>query len=97
MIDVPNHIRQDERYWPYFKDCIGAIHGIHVAIHVPADKQTPFTCRKGYTSTNVLAVCDFDMCFTFAWSGWEGAAHDTRIFMDALRRQELQFPHPPIG
>ncbi|XP_060170797.1 uncharacterized protein LOC132601748 [Lycium barbarum] len=32
--------------------------------------------------------------FTFAWAGWEGAAHDSRIFVEALRREELNFPHP---
>ncbi|XP_009612957.1 uncharacterized protein [Nicotiana tomentosiformis] len=34
------------------------------------------------------------MCFTFAWAGWEGATHDSRIFSEALRRSELNFPHP---
>ncbi|CAL8123370.1 unnamed protein product [Prunus armeniaca] len=37
------------------------------------------------------------MCFTFVWAGWEGAAHDARIFMEALRRPILKFPHPPTG
>ncbi|RVW31297.1 hypothetical protein CK203_112139 [Vitis vinifera] len=37
------------------------------------------------------------MCFTFAWVGWEGAAHDVRVFLEALRRPELGFPHPPRG
>ena len=44
-----------------------------------------------------MAVCDFNMCFTFAWAGWEGTAHDTRIFLEALRRPELKFPHPSGG
>ncbi|KAF7836307.1 putative nuclease HARBI1 [Senna tora] len=78
-------------------DCIGAIDGTHIPVHVPADKVIPFTGRKGYTSTNVMAVCDFNMCFTFAWVGWEGCAHDTRIFMEALRKPQLKFPHPPQG
>ncbi|XP_019255348.1 PREDICTED: uncharacterized protein LOC109233963 [Nicotiana attenuata] len=34
------------------------------------------------------------MYFTFAWAGWEGAAHDSRIFGEALRRPELNFPRP---
>ncbi|XP_059591724.1 protein ALP1-like [Vitis vinifera] len=37
------------------------------------------------------------MCFTFAWARWEGAAHDARVFLEALRRPELGFPHPPRG
>ncbi|KAJ0972407.1 hypothetical protein J5N97_020366 [Dioscorea zingiberensis] len=53
--------------------------------------------RKGYTSTNILAVCDFNMCFTYALIGWEGSAHDTRILMEALRNLSLKFPHPPEG
>ncbi|RVW42723.1 hypothetical protein CK203_098617 [Vitis vinifera] len=28
---------------------------------------------------------------------WEGAAHDARVFLEALRRPELGFPHPPRG
>ena len=44
-----------------------------------------------------MAVCDFNMCFTFAWAGWEGTAHDTHIFLEALRRPELNFPHPSGG
>ncbi|KHN49091.1 hypothetical protein glysoja_045582, partial [Glycine soja] len=46
----------------------------------------------GYTTTNVMAVCDFSMCFTFVWAGWEGSAHDTKIFMEALRKPALHFP-----
>ncbi|OIS99197.1 hypothetical protein A4A49_51477 [Nicotiana attenuata] len=34
------------------------------------------------------------MCFTFAWAGWEGAAHDSRISGEALRRPQLNFPRP---
>ncbi|XP_021978756.1 uncharacterized protein LOC110874326 [Helianthus annuus] len=41
-----------------------------------------------------MVVCDFNMCFTFVWAGWEGTAHDTRIFNEALETPELQFPHP---
>jgi len=95
--DASNHLMDDDKYWPYFKNCIGAIDGTHISVHVPAEKLIPFTGRKGYTSTNVMAVCDFNMCFTFAWVGWEGSAHDSRIFMEALRKPHLKFPHPPQG
>lgn len=44
-----------------------------------------------------MAACDFNMCFTFVWAGWEGTAHDTRIFNEALRKPELNFPHPSGG
>ncbi|XP_040964764.1 serine/threonine-protein kinase rio2-like [Gossypium hirsutum] len=44
-----------------------------------------------------MAVCDFNMCFTFVMAGWEGPAHDTRIFLDAIRDPKYKFPHPPNG
>ncbi|KAM1040629.1 hypothetical protein ACFX15_029381 [Malus domestica] len=62
---VSNKIKDDNRYWPYFKGCIGAIDGTHVPVVVPREMQ--------------------------------GAAHDSRIFMEALRRPELKFPYPPSG
>ncbi|RYR49559.1 hypothetical protein Ahy_A07g036069 isoform B [Arachis hypogaea] len=95
--DTPKYIMDNDRYWPYFKDCIGAIDGTHIAIHVHQDEQVRFIGRKGNTTTNVMAVCDFNMCFTFIWAGCKGSAHDTRIFMEALRTKKLNFPHPPEG
>lgn len=94
---TPSKIRNDDRYWPYFKNCIGAIDGTHISVVAPKDKQIPYIGRKGVSTQNVMAICDFNMCFTFAWAGWEGAAHDSRIFTEALRRPHLNFPHPPRG
>ncbi|KAF5799785.1 putative harbinger transposase-derived nuclease domain-containing protein [Helianthus annuus] len=91
--EVPAHILNNPRYYP-FKDCIGAIDGTHVRASVRLKDQTKYIGRKGYATQNIMAVCDFNMCFTFVWAGWEGSAHDTRIFNEALRRPELLFPHP---
>ena len=44
-----------------------------------------------------MAVCDFDMRFTFVVAGWPGSAHDSRIFNDTLCRYLDAFPHPPEG
>ncbi|KAL6293892.1 hypothetical protein ACE6H2_002034 [Prunus campanulata] len=79
---VPKKIKDDNRYWPYFKDCIGAIDGTHVPVVVPRQRQVPYIGRKGITTQNIMAVC---------------AAHDARIFMEALRIPTLKFPHPPTG
>ncbi|KAG5063498.1 hypothetical protein JHK85_004681 [Glycine max] len=78
-------------------DYIGAIDGTHIRVCVPSHLQGVYIGRKGYTTTNVMVVCDFSMCFTFVWAGWEGSAHDTKIFMEALRKPALHFPHPPEG
>jgi hypothetical protein len=44
-----------------------------------------------------MAVCDWNMCFTFVLAGWEGTAHDARVFEQALTKTEFNFPHPPLG
>ena len=79
------------------KDCIGAIDGTHVRASVPQKDEVKYIGRKGYATQNIMAVCDFNMCFTFVWAGWEGTAHDTRIFNEALQRPDLNFPYPTGG
>ena len=44
-----------------------------------------------------MAVYDWDMCFTFVLAGWEGTAHDARVFRTALESSTMNFPHPPEG
>ncbi|XP_024966475.1 uncharacterized protein LOC112506566 [Cynara cardunculus var. scolymus] len=95
--NVPVHILNNSRYYPTIKDCIGAIDGTHVRASVREHDQAKYIDRKGYATQNIMVVCDFNMCFTFAWGGWEGTAHDTRILFEALRRIELKFSHPIGG
>ncbi|XP_052620836.1 uncharacterized protein LOC128126768 [Lactuca sativa] len=56
--------------------------------------EVKYIGRKGYATQNIMIVCDFNMCFTFVWTSWEGTAHDTRIFNEALQRPDLNFPYP---
>lgn len=34
------------------------------------------------------------MMSTFIYIGWEGTAKDSRVFINVLNRQEIEFPHP---
>ncbi|XP_062089132.1 uncharacterized protein LOC133795690 [Humulus lupulus] len=95
--DVPEEILKDSRYMPHFKNCIGAIDGVHVNAVIPPEDQVPFVGRKGIPTQNVMAICNFDMQFIYAYAGWEGSAHDTRIFYTALRDSTSNFPKPPQG
>nr|KAJ0197207.1 hypothetical protein LSAT_V11C700379940 [Lactuca sativa] len=95
--DVPEYILNKPRYYPMFKDCIGAIDGTHVRASVPQKDEVKYIGRKGYATQNIMAVCDFNMCFTFVWAGWEGTAHDTRIFNEALQRPDLNFSYPTVS
>jgi len=73
------------------------IDGVHVQATIPPEDQVPFIGRKRVPTQNVMAVCDFSMKFIYAYAGWEGSAHDTRIFFSALRNRQLKFPKPPEG
>ncbi|XP_022038521.1 uncharacterized protein LOC110941203 [Helianthus annuus] len=94
---VPPQILNDKRYMPYFKDCIGCIDGTHIGACIPESQQLPYIGRKGVPTFNVMATCDFDMCFTFVSIGWEGSAHDTRVFINATQNSKFNFPQPPEG
>ena len=58
-----------------------------MVVVVPTEKSIPYFGRKGYPTQNVMAACDFDMLFIFVLLGWEGAAHDTSIFLDTICKQ----------
>ncbi|KAJ0964462.1 hypothetical protein J5N97_025600 [Dioscorea zingiberensis] len=73
-------------YYPYFKDCIGALDGTHIHANVPIDIVEQFCGRKSFPTQKVLAAVDFDLCFTYVLAGWEGSANDALVLRDALNR-----------
>ncbi|XP_042477251.1 putative nuclease HARBI1 [Macadamia integrifolia] len=86
-VAVHHRITSNEgRFYPYFKDCIGAIDGSHIPAWVHLSDHPRFRDRKGDISQNILAACDFDMKYTYILSGWEGSASDARILDNALHR-----------
>jgi hypothetical protein len=57
-----------------------------------------FINRKGYSSLNVLAVCDNKLRIRYFCARNAGSAHDSRIFESSMFRQHLQEnfnPHEP--
>ncbi|KAG6494942.1 hypothetical protein ZIOFF_042728 [Zingiber officinale] len=79
------------------RNCLGAIDGTHVSTWAPTSIQTSFRDRKVIVTQNVMLACDFDILFTFAFTGWEGMANDSRVFIDTLTRHENNFPKPCSG
>jgi len=45
-VDASDYIKDDGRYWPYFRDCIGAINGTRITLHLPTNKKLSFLNRK---------------------------------------------------
>ncbi|KAJ0020977.1 hypothetical protein Pint_31872 [Pistacia integerrima] len=50
----------DER-WKWFKNCLGALDGTYIKVHVPAADIPRYQSRKSEIATNVLGVCTLDM------------------------------------
>jgi hypothetical protein len=78
---TPAEILSNPKFSPYFNDCVGAVDGSHIPVSV--NDQAPFINRKGYASQNVLAICNFNMEFTYVMPGWEGSAHDGKLWDEA--------------
>lgn len=77
-------LANDPRYATFFADCLGALDGTHIDVHVRAADQPRYRNRKGYLSQNVLAVCNFEMEFVYILAGWEGSAHDGAVYRSAM-------------
>lgn len=79
-------IQDNPRFYPFFKNCLGAIDGTHIPISIASEKYPPFRNRKGTLSINMMVACDFDLNFTFISSGWEGSARDSRFLRLAMSK-----------
>ena len=79
-------IQDNPRFYPFFKNCLGAIDGTHIPISIASEKHPPFRNRKGTLSINVMVACDFDLNFTFISSGWEGSATDSRVLRSSMSK-----------
>ncbi|CAL4947198.1 unnamed protein product [Urochloa decumbens] len=86
---------EEARFSPHFNGAIGAIDGTHIPVVVPSSEQITHFGRYRCTTQNVMAVCDFDMRFTFVVARWPGSVHDTRVSNEALKKYAHKFPFPP--
>ncbi|KAJ9537407.1 hypothetical protein OSB04_030140 [Centaurea solstitialis] len=74
----------------------GALDGIPIHAVVQDGQQDKYK-RKGSDecSQNVLAICNFNMLFTFVWAGWEGGADDSQVLTEVAFNPTTGFPFPP--
>ncbi|KAK4382601.1 hypothetical protein Sango_2856700 [Sesamum angolense] len=94
--DTHSRVASNIDFYPYFKDCVRVMKGTLVPTWVPQIDQNRYRSRKGRLAHNVLAICDFDMNFTYVYARWEGSAADARVLNHAVS-QDPTFPFPPIG
>jgi hypothetical protein len=78
FMSLHNYIKDNLNWFPFFKDCLGAIDSTHIAISSEKEKAAYWN-RKGFLSQNILAVCNFDMCYTDVIVEWEGSTADSTL------------------
>ena len=88
---IPSEIRTNPKFYPFFKDAVGAIDGTHLSCHPSKDEREACRNRKGTLTQNCLACCSFDLRFQYILSGWEGSASDAFLFNQA-RTTSLAIP-----
>lgn len=76
-------IADNPKFFPFFKDAVGAIDGTHIAAFVDDDVRARYRDREGNITTNLLAACTFEMLFCYLLGGWEGSASDSFVFEEA--------------
>jgi len=81
--NLSSKICSNAKFWPYFKDTIGAIDGSHLSIAPPTYLASPYWNYKGFLSQNCLFTCNFNLHFPYALTRWNGSASDAQIFGDA--------------
>jgi hypothetical protein len=81
-------IWNDRKAYPHFKDCIGAIDGTHVRVSHSPEEQVRYIGKTCIATQNVLAICDFDMHFTYVAAGQPGSYHDTSVLYHAIEVDE---------
>nr|GAT44780.1 predicted protein [Mycena chlorophos] len=76
-------LKNEGKLWPFFRNCLGALDGSHIACTATAADRSNTRNRKGFLSQNVLAVCSFSLRFIYILSGWEGSVSDASLWADA--------------
>jgi len=83
---VDPYILHNPKFYPYFRDCIGAIDGSHIPAVVKLSEQPVYRNRKKFISQNILAAVNFAMVCIYLLVGWEGSAHDGKVLADATTK-----------
>ena len=73
---ISPEIANSPKFFPFFKNCIGAIDGSLIPVRVGQNIAPSHRTRKGFTAHNVFIACSFDCTIQFSLAGWEGSAHD---------------------
>ncbi len=88
---TPPEIERSRKLYPFFDLALGAIDGTHIHCTSSAAGHDATRNHKGVLTQNCLAMCSFDLRFTYFLSGWEGSTHNSTLFYDT-RRVDFYIP-----
>jgi len=64
--ECPYEVQRNSKFYPFFKDVLGAMDGTHIAAHISKSQVAAYRNRKGQerkmSLLPVLSVCIFVMC-----------------------------------
>ena len=83
---VPPEITNNPKFYPFFKNCLGAIDSSLIPVSVSPSVAATHRTRKGFTAQNAFLACTFDCAFEFVLAAWEGSAHDSLVLSDAIKK-----------
>ena len=88
---TPSKISNNTKFYPFFRDTLGAIDGTHTnCCPAAADCEASYD-YKGHLTQNCLAICNFNMAFCYVFSGCDGSTTDSTMFND-VRITDLPVP-----
>lgn len=89
---IPDEIRNNPKFYPFFEGAIGAIDGTHINCCPSTVERQSARNRKGGVTQNCLACCTFDLRFQYVLSGWDGSAADAAVFNNARQTDLTALP-----
>ncbi|XP_042954573.1 uncharacterized protein LOC122290983 [Carya illinoinensis] len=96
-VGVHPYIASNRHNYPWFQNCLGAMDGTMISVAALTRLGNAYRIRHSRIAQNVLCACDFDMKFTYVYTGWEGTTYDAQFCMDVLSRPDNQFTWPASG
>jgi DDE superfamily endonuclease len=75
MVTEFEHLRNKS-----FPGVIGAVDGCQIPIKQPTQDKSSYYNRNKFYSVTLQGICDNKKLFIDVYSGWPGAAHDSRVW-----------------
>ena len=66
---IPVKIYSNLKFFPFFKDYIGAIDGLLIPLNISANDAAGNRTRKSFTAQNSFVACSFDWRIQFVLAG----------------------------